>query len=708
MATNNSSLKNLRTLAERLLVSKPKPEFSPDFDSVKLLHELQVHQIELELQNEELRSTQLSLEESRERYRDLYEFAPVGYVILSATGTIASINLTGCKLLAANRTQLLNQLFTLQVNDADSDRWQIFFWNLLRSHSHKSIELALKRADNFVFYALLDGECFSDENQAHQIRLAVTDISERRQAEITIKEANRLAEKANRLQSEFLANMSHEIRTPMNAIIGMSHLAQRTELTGKQSNYLNKIAIAAHSLLGIINNLLDFSKIEAGKLELEQVTFSLAEVFTHLEDLVGVMAMEKNSELVFFIAEKTPKYLVGDSLRLSQILLNLLNNAVKFTAYGKIRVSVECLEQTASDVKLQFAVQDDGIGITQEQIQRLFRPFSQADSSISRQYGGTGLGLAISLQLAKMMGGKIWVKSQIDSGSTFYFTAKFTLAEHDSPARTTPEHTTPISLAGQKVLLVEDDAINRELATELLTDLGIQVKIAQNGQQAVNLVKTEIFDLVLMDIQMPEMDGLTATRLIRADRRFHDLPIIAVSAHAMSCDRQKSLEAGMNDYISKPINPKKLVELLSYWLKAELKPPAKMTSEPLKSVNDIQLPDELPPFNLAQALLRAKGNSGLVHKLILMFHADFHNSSEKLCQLISDGNYEEARRLIHKLKGAAMILAIDELPAIAEASNRAIESRNIGKINLYLKTLDSALEPALQAAASLLPSVNQN
>lgn len=571
MNAKKTNPQDLRNQVEAQLATTSKSEAAA-YSNDKLLHELQAHQIELERQNEELRCTQQALEARLDSYIDLYEFAPIGYFILCADGVIENINLTGAMLIGSDRGKLINQLFALQVNGADRERWQLFFWNLLRFNAHRTIDLTLKRADNTLFYAQLDGVSFATQNQHNKVRLALTDISERKQAEIALKEARILADKANRLKSEFLTNMSHEIRTPMNTIVGIAYLLQDSELTENQRSYLNKINIASHTLLGIINNILDFSKIEAGQLELKQEKFLLDSLFTRLSDMVYVQAKEKNIELVFSISPNIPNQLVGDSLRLSQVLFNLLNNAVKFSNRGKVLVSVVPIEQNAASVNLQFSVQDSGCGMTPEQIRLLLQPFSQAEGLNSRKQGGAGLGLAISKELLKLMGSKIWVKSQIDTGSTFYFTVRLGIAEQHSPVQAaigkTPDSCA--NLAGKKILLVEDDEFNCDLAAELLRRLGIRVEIAENGLQAVRRAKNEAFDIVLMDVQMPEMDGLTATRLIRADKHLQNLPVIAITANTTNSDQEACLAAGMDDYIAKPFNPKKLADILSYWLNAKL------------------------------------------------------------------------------------------------------------------------------------------
>ncbi|MGB8539898.1 MAG: response regulator [Acidobacteriaceae bacterium] len=702
--------------------------------------------------------------------------------------------------------------------------------------------------DKSVHHIRSAGQVKRDEN-GKPLRMAGTDwdVTELVNANETSWRALQIAQDSNRTKSDFLANMSHEIRTPMNAILGITYLARRADPSPKQLDYLTKIGNAAESLLGIMNDILDFSKIEAGKLELEVISFSLNDVLRNLLDVVGQKAQDKGVTLVTAMSANVPAQLVGDPLRLGQILINLVNNAIKFTDAGEITVRVEADEITSNDLRLNISVADTGIGMSPEQVANLFQSFHQGDTSFTRKYGGTGLGLAICKQLCELMRGQITVQSELGKGSDFHFTARFgfatdialsppasaddqrqkyllivddsentrhslvamldrsgyitravssgeealsalarasqsgrpidlvlmdwrlpgingvetsrrikgnptfsripeilmvsafereevlgghsdvifdgflskpvsrknlidaiaaalgsSAAPAEPVAATSPATTAAPEVVGRRVLLVEDNEVNRFLATELLSDLGIHVSIAINGRECVDRVHAEPFDVVLMDIQMPVMDGLAATKLLRADGRFRSLPVIAMTAHAMSGDRERSLEAGMNDHLTKPINPRALMETLVRWMPAQPmpQPMVERDQEPAASPRD-EIPEHLPPFDIPAALARANGKPGLLRKMLLSFRDQYEGAAAELQEQIAAGKTEEASRLAHTLKGVAATVEAKELASTAANIEHALREGLMDGMEGLIKTMEGALAPAIAAARTL-------
>ena len=408
-----------------------------------------------------------------------------------------------------------------------------------------------------------------DRPNAPLVLSYIRDLRLQKRNEETLREAKNEAEKAAQAKSDFLARMSHEIRTPMNGVLGLTHLAMSKSPQPEQLQYLNKIQASAKILLGVINDILDFSKIEGGKLTLDAAPFSFRGMVHTVQDLFQSQAEHKGLRFIIEEDAQVPDMLKGDSLRLSQVMLNLCGNAIKFTEKGTVALRIMQETATQNDVRLRFEVSDSGVGMTQEQLSRLFQPFAQADVSTTRKYGGTGLGLVISKLLVELMGGNIQVESAPGRGSTFYFILTLARASQEEIAHEAlpAELQDNSSLAGLRILLTEDNEINQEIATALLEDLGITVLVAGNGLEALTILGTHDVDGVLMDIQMPVMDGLTAAKLIREQGReaMRTVPIIAMTAHAMQEDRDKSLAAGMNDHITKPIDIDELQAKLVLW-----------------------------------------------------------------------------------------------------------------------------------------------
>ncbi|MFH0784075.1 MAG: response regulator [Pseudomonadota bacterium] len=679
------------------------------------------------------------------------------------------------------------------------------------------------------------------------------DISELKNYEANLSIAKEAAEAANIAKSDFLARMSHEIRTPMNAVIGMTHLALQTELTAKQRDYMQKAHGSAISLLGIINDILDFSKIEAGKMELENTEFSINEVLEQLSNLLAMKAAEKNLELLFHVHPKVPPFLCGDPLRLRQILVNLAVNAVKFTDAGEIVVSIKVVDASDETIRLQFSVTDSGIGMTEQQLAKLFTSFSQADGSTTRKYGGTGLGLVICKRLVNLMQGDIQVESTHGKGSTFSFSALFSTSpksfqqEFSIPAwfkglralivddsavsrgilssalasfamdittvnsgeaaiaaigdsikdpyrlvlmdmempgingietskrifaragvDTSPKiimvtaygkesvakdavdagiHSflvKPVSKAalydtimecfgfaperkvclpgadsalqqtsvirGSRILLVEDNPINQQIATELLEQANLRVTVAANGTEGVTAALSGQYELIFMDIQMPEMDGFTAAQEIRASGN-NLTPIIAMTANAMAGDREKSLAAGMNDHLTKPIDPEELYTILTTWIPPNNR--AGVANEQNTVTSDSCTPDTrlmtIPGIDIPVGLKRVNNNSQLYLQLLSKFIEDHSADGVRTATCLQEGDTATAQRLVHTIKGIAGSLGAHALERHSASLEHALRQQMTEQYPQLLTTFTELLFEisgniaATLAAAEVIP-----
>jgi len=803
------------------------------------------------------KEAEFARETARERLDLLLRAAPVVIYSFSTDGDFAPTYVS------ASIAPILGYRPDEYMKDADFWRGRVHPEDLPEVEARQAelfrvgdhwVEYRFRRKDGT--YCWLSDEQHLIRDEAGEVVGVVgswSDIDARKAAELAceaaqkeLEEASQAALEANEAKSIFLANMSHEIRTPMNAIIGLSHLALKTELTPRQRDYVLKIKSSGQHLLGIINDILDFSKIEAGKLSIENIDFDLDKVLENVGNLMSEKASAKGLELIFEVEPSVSAHFKGDPLRLGQILINFCNNAVKFTETGEIMVQVRVLEDRAEDQLVAFSVTDTGIGMTQEQVDRLFQAFEQADASTTRKYGGTGLGLAISKQLTELMGGIVEVDSEIGRGSMFRFTARlgkgsavsrprllqsdlrgrrvlviddnsharavlanmltnmtFTTDEAASgeealemfrqaaqygeqyeiafidwqmpgldgietgkrilalPGMPAPPHlvmvtaygreevlkqaedsgfenvlikpvtssilfdTAVVALGGDRehteavpagpsfdadllrgahVLLVEDNEINQEVAVGQLEDANVFVDLAENGEVAIRLIGENAYDVVLMDMQMPVMDGVTATRILRSDPRFKDLPIIAMTANAMASDRELCLEAGMNDHIAKPIDPHQLFGVLRRWIRRadhdqheEMAIPA---VAPQGETDDAKSLD-LVGVDAAAGLRLTGGNRTRYETLLRKFAERQDGAVTNIRIALSRGDAATAERAAHSLKGSAATLGAASLAEAAGGAEIAIRTGEGAEEALIALSL--ALDPAIRSIQAALP-----
>ncbi|MGV7224635.1 MAG: ATP-binding protein, partial [Nitrospinales bacterium] len=523
------------------------------------------------------------------------------------------------------------------------------------------------------------------------------------------------AEAANQAKNKFLANMSHEIRTPMNAIVNFCDLLTRTVLSKKQKEYLGIIRSSSRSLLEIINDLLDVSKIEAGKLDFEKAPILIREVVQEVSNIFRHLIKEKKIQYHVEIAPDVPTRVITDPLRLKQVLINLVSNAFKFTEKGQISVSVKRKSITQNTAEILFRVEDTGIGIAADIQDQLFDAFIQADSSITRKYGGTGLGLTISKKIIEMMGGNIWVESTPKAGSSFFFTVKFKIASNEDnrkrlvhpqlkDRKVSMDNILPGEFDDVRILLVEDNPVNQMVATEVLNIPDFSVDTAINGIEAVKAVKGDTYDVVLMDIQMPQMDGLQATKIIRKKLNMHDLPIIAMTAHAMKGDRDKCFDAGMNGYIAKPIDCKELFAVLR-----ENIPEAKLTR-----LKQIKRPPLRCEFDSTSSGIDVKdglnriGSYEKYKKILQEFFKDNKNVHQEFHKLVINNKFKAAQLKAHALKGAAGNVSAKNIQLAAEKLEICCTRRDQKQILKGLKALESGFAQLTNSLKKIKTSPNTN
>jgi PAS domain S-box-containing protein len=532
----------------------------------RLIYELRVHQIELEMQNDELLRSESDLEAARERYQLLFDRAPVAYLVLSPEGVIREMNDAAARLFGSSGKVLVGKPMVVFIDPAFHtplfEHLRAVFRGSESNPQNPRLEIEIAARDGNRRWGRAESRFEANRAGEHQCLMAITDITERRLMEDDLRVAKEEAVAANAAKSTFLANMSHEIRTPMNGVLALTELVLDTELDAEQREYLQKVYSSARSLLAIIDDILDLSKIEANKLAIDTETFDTDELLGAIRDLFQQLADAKSVELHIERSDTLPRLIEGDRNRTRQILVNLVSNAVKFTEEGSISIRARP-DNTRAEVI--FEVVDTGPGIDEADRERIFESFTQADGSLSRRYGGAGLGLSISRQLARRLGGNLTFESTPGAGSLFRLT--FPLVEGNPgdgggealpQQRTTgqeEENTANLSAAPRHILVAEDNAINALVLRKILEKSGYLVETVRSGTAVIEHLVERDFDAVLMDISMPGMDGIAATREVRGGRaavKNPSIPIVAITAHAMAGDQERFIEAGMNGYIAKP------------------------------------------------------------------------------------------------------------------------------------------------------------
>jgi two-component system, sensor histidine kinase and response regulator len=518
--------------------------------------------------------------------------------------------------------------------------------------------------------------------------------------------------------------MSHEIRTPMNAIVGLTHLAERQSQDSRQKELLQKVSMSAQHLLTVVNDILDISRIESGKVRIELTDFSSTRMIEQSLVMVADQARNKGLAFVLDVATDLPPVLCGDPVRLGQVLANLANNAVKFTEHGSVTVRVRWQDENQAGVLLRFEVKDTGIGVAPKVRQRLFQIFEQADPSATRRYGGTGLGLAISRHLVEMIGGEIGVESQLDRGSVFWFTAR--LAHGQAQSTEIPvqpeaeaaqlEQRLAEGCRGMRLLLAEDNPINQDVVRELLRDTGLILDLAENGAEAVALAERQRYDLVLMDMQMPVMDGLVAARALRDLPGWADIPILALTANAFDDDRAQCMRVGMNDFLAKPVVPAALFRALLKWLpKSTTAGGVLAETEDVGSAPKVQAPksdaelqrqlEQITDLDVTQGMLSMRNRLSTYVRLLGKYVESHSPDMANVREQLAAGNFDEARRLAHSLKGVSATLGASKVQANALVLEMAINDRlDRGHIEACIVGVEAAWSPLVAALTKVLPS----
>lgn len=624
--------------------------------------------------------------------------------------------------ISKDQNEMSYETWSRALDSSDIAKSELQLQNLIKGEGEYNLQFWISPPNHEKRFIQAMGAIEHNElGEAHKFVGVNWDITKQKLYERELESAKKRAETANMAKSNFLANMSHEIRTPMNAIFGMIQLAQTLPLSPELQDYLGKIDKSSNLLLHIINDILDFSKIEANKLDIVNSQFNLNETIEQFSSLYGAQAKAKGLEFAIHVSKEVPVRLLGDNLRLTQILNNLIANAIKFTKSGSIEIFIACVGKSGDKVALKFSVKDSGLGIALKDQKKLFNMFTQADESITRRYGGTGLGLSISKRLAELMGGTLEFSSEYKKGIMFEVTIEFGYVEangyfNENSSLRDEGLTEKLknnrererrrvlasakSIRGASVLLVEDNDVNIQVQTEFLVQMGLKVTIVTDGLQAVELLKTKRFDGILMDYQMPVMDGIEATKAIR--RSGNETPIIAMTAAAMQSDKENCLLAGMNDYVSKPIDFLKMVQVLTKWIEPNFKRDEFETMDAKEILPHATLPQSIDAIDMEEGLRNSAQSPTLYHNVLLRFFYDYSKGCKPLRESLSNKDVDGAKRWIHTLKGLSATIGAVKLNSIVRDMELELKNR----FDVALDALCEELQRLNASLASLVEVKN--